>query len=198
MISISIIVITSIISFLALNSETTFGKMTLMPREMNNKEYFRLISSGFIHGDYRHLIFNMLTLYFFGSILEKSILGPFEFLIFYLSAMLLGNLIAFQKYRNSSDYQACGASGAVAAVMFAIVLYEPWSKIYLHFFIPIYYILFAVGYLVYSYYMDKRVSDSRIAHDIHFYGSLAGLSYMLIFHPNCLSVFIQKLQNHPF
>ncbi len=199
MISILIIVVTCIVSFACFSNEANFQKLAFIPYEINNsnKWSFRFISHGFVHADIGHLFFNMLTLYFFGTIVETTIMSPTEFVLFYLGSMAFAALIPYQKHKNNPQYISCGASGAVSAILFVMVFYQPWSKIYLHFFIPIYYVVFAIGYLAYSWYMDRQ-NKGRIAHDVHLYGALFGISYILISHPESLNIFIEKLKHHPF
>jgi membrane associated rhomboid family serine protease len=160
-------------------------------------EYFRFISHMFVHADIGHLAFNMITMYFFGSEVERVFGSTTEFVIFYLLAGAMASLPAFQKNKLNSSYVSVGASGAISAIMFVLVLYSPWSVIYLKFIIPIYYILFAVGYLAYCTYQSKHATDN-VAHDVHLWGALFGLSYMLIVHPESLSIFLTKITDVPF
>lgn len=193
-----IIVFTCVLSIFCFSNENTFEKLTLVPYLIAHQanQAYRLISHAFIHANLGHLAFNMLTLFFFGRELEKILL-PVEYLAFYLCALLLSSLPSYQTHRSDPDYRAVGASGAVSAVMFALVLYAPWSVIYLKFIIPIYFIIFALGYLAYSYYQSSRSNDG-IAHDVHLWGALFGMAYMLIFHPSSLRVFLDQLLNPPF
>jgi membrane associated rhomboid family serine protease len=199
MITISIIIVTCVVSFMCFSNESLFRQLAFYPYEINRSVglSFKFISHGFVHADIGHLFFNMLTLYFFGSIIEKSIMSQTEFLFFYLGTMALASAIPYQKHKDNPEYISCGASGAVSAILFVMVFYEPWSTIYLHFFIPIYYLLFAVGYLAYSWYMDRQ-NSGRIAHDVHLYGALFGIAYILILHPESLTIFLDKLKNPPF
>jgi membrane associated rhomboid family serine protease len=139
----------------------------------------------------------MLTLFFFGSEVEKGILSPAEFIVFYLMAILFSSLPSYQKNKANPQYIAVGASGAVSAIMFVMVLFQPWSVIYLKFIIPIYFILFAFGYLAYSYYQGKK-GNSNIGHDAHLYGALFGLAYMLVVHPGSLRLFLDRIVEVPF
>jgi membrane associated rhomboid family serine protease len=199
MITILIISVTTLISFIAFSNEIVFRKFAFKPYEINKSGKLSLgfLTHGFIHADIGHLFFNMLTLYFFGSNIEKSIMSETEYSIFYLSAIVFASAIPYQNHKENPNYISCGASGAVSAVLFVLVFYEPWSKLYLHFFIPIYYILFAIGYVVYSWYMSKKNAD-RIAHDVHLYGALFGIAYILLIHPESLSILLEKLKHHPF
>lgn len=194
-----IIGLTALVSLIALGNQDTFDKLSLIPYRIkrNKSEWFRILSHGFIHGGIGHLAFNMLTLYFFGPILENRIMSPMEFLLFYLSAIVFASLVTYQNNKDNESYAACGASGAVSAVLFVLVFYEPWSKLYLYFAIPVYFILFALGYLGYSLYMSKK-ENNRIAHDVHFYGALYGIAYTLLMHPESLRIFINKISRLPF
>ncbi len=198
-ISYCIIALTVGTSIYTFSNAQIFDKLAFYPYLIKRRpsESFRFISHGFIHGDYGHLLFNMVTLYFFGPLVEESIMSKTEFTLFYLSSMILASSAAYQTNQDNQDYRACGASGAISAILFVLVFYEPWSVLYISFFIPIYYILFAIGFLMYSWYMDKK-STGRIAHDTHLYGALVGIAYTLLFHPESLSIFLQKIKHLPF
>lgn len=173
-------------------------RLSYIPFRINKfQEWYRFISHAFVHNDFGHLLFNMLTLFFFGREVEHVFSSTTEFVLFYLSAILIAVLPSYGKHKLNEHYVAVGASGAVAAVMFVLVLYAPWQIIYLKFFIPLYYILFAVGYLVYCTYQSKHAKD-QIAHDVHLWGSLYGLAYTLLFHPESFSIFIEKMKHPPF
>jgi membrane associated rhomboid family serine protease len=191
--------ITALISFLCFTNHELFNKLSFIPSIMKGKaaEYYRFLSHMFIHADLGHLAFNMITLFFFGPEVERVFQSNTEFIIFYLSAGILASLPSFQKQKNNPSYVGIGASGAISALMFVLVLYAPWSVIYIKFIIPVYYILFAVGYLIYCTYQMKHAKDN-IAHDIHLWGALFGIAYMLVFHPSCISIFLEKIQEAPF
>lgn len=199
MITIGIIVITSIISLLAFRDAALFDRLCLNPYLMHRDktQYHRLFTVAFIHASPAHLIFNMITLFFFGWGLEGKIFSELQFLALYASAIVLSCADEYARQKDNADYKACGASGAVAAVMFAQVLFAPWGVIYLKFFIPIYFVLFAVGYLIYSYYMQSRSTDN-IAHGIHLWGSLYGIAFTLLVKPVSLSLFFESIQHPPF
>ena len=168
-----------------------------LPDAGNKDEYFRFVSVGFVHGDIGHLLFNMLTLYFFGRELEAHIFSETQFILFYISAIMLSCADEYVKQKNNPGYRACGASGGVSAVIFAMVLYEPWGVVYLKFIIPIYFILFAAGYLGYSYYMSKKNVDN-IGHGIHLWGALYGIAFTLLCKPESLSIFMDTIRKPPF
>lgn len=199
MITIGIIVITVIISLMAFSNHELFEKLCLNPYLMHRKkgEFFRFISVGFVHADAGHLIFNMLTLFFFGRAIEDHIFSELQFLLFYFSALVLSSVHEYSKQKDNPEYKACGASGAVSSVLFAMVLFQPWGVIYLKFIIPIYFVLFAAGYLAYSYYMQNRAKDN-IAHGVHLWGALYGIGYTLLLKPEALRTFLNEIQRPPF
>lgn len=199
MITIGIITLNVILSLFCFSNKGAFDKLSFVPQQMakDSTQSYRFLSHAFIHADVGHLLFNMLTLYFFGSELENGVLSPLEYILFYLASIVFSSLPSYQKNRDNPDYTAVGASGAVSAVMFSLVLFSPWSVIYLKFVIPIYFVLFACGYLAYSYYQSKNSQDN-IAHDVHLWGALFGIAYMLIVHPASLRIFLDQITNPPF
>lgn len=199
MLTIGIIVITSIVSIIAMRNEAVFNSLCLYPYVMKDKrkEAFRFVSVGFIHADFGHLFFNMLTLYFFGTQLEGHVFSETQFIIFYTSAIVLSCLNDYAKQKDNPDYRACGASGAVSAVLFALVLFRPWGIVYIKFIIPVYFILFAIGYIAYSYYMSKK-NEGNIAHGIHLWGALYGIAFTLLLKPESLREFIETIKDPPF
>ncbi len=196
-----IIIVTVLISLAAFNNEKIMNDLILYPRRMQEpKEYYRLVSSGFIHADMMHLFFNMFALYFFGRNVETiyAVLGfpKYAFLILYLLGIVVASLPSFFKHRNDAYYRSLGASGGVAAVLFAFVYFAPWETIYV-WFIPIPAILAAIAYLVYSAYMSKKSGDN-INHDAHFYGAVFGFAFTLLFEPSHGMLFIRQLMQPHF
>lgn len=198
MIAIIIIAFTCILSIFCFKNRAKFEELAFEPYKINqNKnEYLRFISHAFIHADYWHLFVNMLTLFFFSSSIEGRIMGSSEFILFYLSAIIVAVIPSYQKNKYNPSYRAVGASGAVSSIVFFLVLYEPWNIVYLKFFIPIYFILFAPLFLLYSSYQNKKGTDN-VAHDVHIWGALYGLAYALIIHPESLRIFIKSMQTPP-
>ncbi len=195
-----IIGVTAVISFICFSNRELFVKLAFIPyiiKQNPLKEAYRFISHGFVHSDYGHLIFNMLTLYFFGPSMEYLLNSGSEFLVFYLSSMAAAGAFSYYRHRNQANYIAVGASGAVSAVVMALVLVVPWQTIYISFFVPIYFVLYALFFFIYSAYMDRKSSDN-IAHDVHIAGALYGLLYMAILHPRSLEIFWEQVQHPPF
>jgi membrane associated rhomboid family serine protease len=149
---------------------------------VRNSEYWRLLSSGFVHANFSHLFFNMLTFYFFAFALERRI-GSTLFLALYVLGLLLSNLGTSYRHRNEPDYASLGASGAISAVLFAAIVYFPTSSLYIMPIpVPIPAPLFAVLYLAYSYYQSRH-STGRINHDAHIGGAITGLVFVAVTDP---------------
>jgi membrane associated rhomboid family serine protease len=194
-----IIIVTALISISAFNNGRIYNDLIMYPPAINRGQYYRLLTSGFIHADFMHLIFNMLTLWFFGKVLEERYFmyfGKFTFLIFYLAAITLSDLPSYIKHKNNSSYASLGASGGVSAILFAYIILAPWSTIYL-FFLPVPAIVFGVVYLVYSQYMARKGGDN-INHDAHFWGAVIGVAGVLILDNEAIPRFIQLIQQPEF
>ncbi len=197
-----IIGFTCIISFLALNNQYLFVKLKHWPyEEARQGEYYRWLTSGFLHGDIMHLIFNMITLYFFGGIVEHWFttvfpnIGGLIFLLFYLIAIVAASSATFLKYRESPGFASIGASGAVAAVLFASILIYPTipiNFIFLPFFdIPGF--IFGIFYLWFSAYEAKRGRDN-IDHTAHYYGAIFGFFFPILLEPRLVPLFFYQLE----
>jgi len=189
-ISIGIIALTVIVSLLAFNNRELFRRMVFSPYDIKHfKNSYRFLSYGLIHADWVHLLVNMMVLYSFGRIVEASYIGLFGikgilyYLLLYIGGIALSTLPSYGKHKNDYSYTAVGASGAVSAVVFASIIFSPLSKIYI-FPLPIGIpaILFAVLYLVYSWYMGKKNLDN-VGHDAHFWGAIFGFVFTIILKP---------------
>ncbi|NMM49751.1 rhomboid family intramembrane serine protease [Marinigracilibium pacificum] len=197
--TIILIGLTVVLSFYAWNNQDKYYRWMMNPYQVERKkQYDRFLLSGFIHSDYVHLGFNMFTLYFFGSNLEdyylRSIVGgdaSYIFIALYLVAIVVSEIPTFLKHRNTPGYNSLGASGAVAAVIFSTIIFDPWNKIYV-FFIPVPGILFGGLFLAYSWYQTKNARDN-INHDAHFYGAVFGIIFTLILEPGLFGSFLNEL-----
>ena len=142
----------------------------------------RWVSSGFLHVDWKHFAFNMITLYFFADIIISQ-LGVFNFYLVYLIGLLAGNLLSFYFHKNEPRYSAVGASGAVTGILYAAILLNPGMSLYLYFIpIPIPSYIVGVGYLLFSIYGIKT-RLGNIGHDAHFGGAVGGFCLTLIVAP---------------
>ncbi|SHK37371.1 rhomboid family intramembrane serine protease [Chryseobacterium polytrichastri] len=180
-----IIIATSVISFIAFNNISIFEKYKFnVGAIQNRKEYIRLLSAGFLHADIMHLVFNMMTLYFFAPIVVEGF-GNLGFLIIYFGSILLGNIFSLFLYQKQPWYSAIGASGGVSGILFASIAMIPALKIYM-FFIPIGIpgFIFGLLYFSYSVYMmlNPRQQDN-IGHAAHLGGAFFGLVYAIVNQP---------------
>lgn len=192
--TILLLIITCVVSFLAFQNQQLQSRLMLYPVVMRTpREAYRLISAGFVHMDVVHLVFNMVSFFFFGQFLEGEI-GSQLFLMLYLSAILVANLPGYYKQMANPNYAALGASGGVAAIIFASIYLHPWEEIYLFFKIPIPALVFAIIYLIYSYVMSKK-PEQRIGHDAHFWGSVYGFVFMIIIDNTHGASFLHQLMN---
>ena len=169
-----------------------------------NNEWYRAITSGFLHADFVHLFFNMFTLYFFGRNIEIilnvfNLGGTFTYLSLYLSSIVISDLPCYFKNKDVYSYRSLGASGAVSAVVFATILFSPWSSIYLYGAVKISAALYAVLFIVYCIYMGKKGNDN-INHDAHLWGALFGLAFTLLLvairQPELLNNILEEMK-HP-
>ena len=196
-ITLAIIVVTSLVSWLGFNNEALRSALILWPPAVTRRhEYHRFLGYGVVHADFVHLLFNMFTLYFFGRLMEgfyAQYLGAMGFLWFYLSALVVSALPSYLKHRHDPDYATLGASGAVSAVLFAFILLRPWETIYVYF-IPVPAIIFAALYTGYSVYMNHRKAD-RVNHSAHLAGAAYGVLFTVLMEPRVLAHFMAELTN---
>lgn len=197
-ITLIIIVITSIVSFMALKNGRLMNDLILWPPAITRQhEYHRLVTYGVVHADFSHLFFNMLTLYFFGQVMEGFFaghLGGFGFALFYIGGLVVSILPTYIKNRSNPNYRSLGASGAVSAVLFSYVLLAPWQRIIV-LVIPMPAIVYAVLYTGYSIYMDRR-GQGYINHSAHLWGAAYGVIFTLLMDQRVLPYFLDQL-THP-
>lgn len=200
-ITLLIIAATVLISLSGFNNRDFANKAIFSPYQIQeSNEWYRFITSGFLHADFLHLAVNMYVLYMFGDILEQSFqalfgtFGPLLYLLLYLLAIPLSSITTYLKHRHNPMYRSLGASGAVSAVLFAYILIFPTSTLSL-LFLPIQFpaVLLGVGYLIYSYVMGKRGGDN-INHEAHFYGALFGIAFTLVLEPRLALLFVDQVR----
>ncbi len=168
-----LIIVTVIFSYQGFNNPSFFEKYKFSVAGIRAGEYYRLITSAFLHADWNHLFVNLITLYFFGDYIVAR-LGVTGFLIIYFGGVALGNYLAYYMHKNDLWYSAIGASAGVNAVVFSAITLDPTMTLYLMFFFPIPGILFALGYLWYTVKGSQNL-NSRIGHEAHFGGAIAGV-----------------------
>ncbi|WP_214072904.1 rhomboid family intramembrane serine protease [Mucilaginibacter sp. dw_454] len=188
-----IFVLTLITSIMAFSNPEWFGMMMFHPYSVYRKErVYTLLTSGLIHRDYMHLAFNMLSYYFFAFALEGMI-GHWQFALLYVASLILSDLPTLAKHKNDYHYHSLGASGAISAVVFSFIMYQPMVMmmiIPLPIQIPA--ILFGVLYLVYCHFASKYSRDN-INHDAHLFGALCGVAITLILNPGLAPVFVHSV-----
>ena len=202
-----IIVLTCLISYQAFNNPEMRAKLMFRPVDINNGEYYRFFTSGLIHGDFSHLLFNMWALYIFGETVESifvhpnglfgPVMGRVAFIAFYFSAIVIANIPSYFRYKDNYAYSALGASGATSALSLMYILFSPWDWFI---FPPLPGILIGVGFLWYSSYMDKNGTDN-IGHNAHLTGAIYGIAFILIasaiLQPGLLHLMVERLMAGP-
>jgi len=184
-VTIGIILITVLFSIKGFNDVTFFNRYKFQIGPIVQKEYVRLLSSGFLHVDVSHLLFNMLTLYFFADVIIYN-LGHLNFVLIYFISLLTGNILTYLYHKNNVNYSAVGASGAVSGVLFAAILLFPNMSLYIMFIpIPIPAYVVGIGYLAYTVFgMKKQLGN--IGHSAHLGGAIAGIVICLILLPELI------------
>lgn len=190
-----ILLIIFVLSVIAFEKPSLKEELLLQPyRIVLEKRYYMLLTGGFVHNDWLHLIFNAVTFYFFAIPLEQ-IVGTEFFLVIYFGSLLASSIPdVVMEWRNPT-FRTLGASGAISGAMFAFILHAPSSKISL-FLLPIGIPapIFALLYFAYTYYAAKQGMDS-INHNAHLWGAIAGLGITIFLSPNVLSDFISYYLN---
>ena len=198
--TIIIIIITVIVSLLAWQNDKLFKRLIFYPPAVNQGQWDRFLTHGFIHADSTHLLFNMFTLYFFGRAIEglySSFLGGFGFVAMYLLAIIVAIIPSYLKNKHNPNYLSLGASGGVSAVLFAYILIAPWNTLYLIAVLPIPAIIFAIAYVAYSIYANKK-GNSNINHLAHLWGGAFGVVATILLEPNVIPHFINALLHPSF
>ena len=199
--SVNIIIIFSIaaVSFLGFSNQTLFLKFLFKPNSiLKDKEWYRFISSAWLHADYMHLFVNLVVLFSFGNYLEYFLNVYYEeqssvlYLFLFLGSTVVSHIPSYVKHKSNIKYQAVGASGGVSGILFAYILINPLSMLELYLFIPIPAIVFGILYLWYSYYMSKKNMDN-IGHEAHIYGALGGMILITIIKPGIWVSFFNQL-----
>ncbi len=184
MATIAIIVANVIISLKGFNDFSFFEKYKFNIAGIRKGENIRMFSSGFLHADFSHLLFNMITLYFFANVVIIS-LGVVKFILIYLASLVFGNLLSFFFHKEEFHYSAIGASGAVMGILYSAILFDP-NAMLIVFVIPMKAWIFGILFLLFSIYGMKK-SIGNIGHDAHFGGAIAGYVLTIAFAPYLLN-----------
>lgn len=181
-----LIIINVIISYKGFTNDLFFeGYKFEVDKILINKDYKRLITSGFLHVSWPHLIFNMISLYFFSGI--ESYLGTVSFLIIYFASMIGGKLLSLLIHKNHGEYSSVGASGAICGIIFASIAVFPGFNIGffgLPFAIPGW--VYGLIYVLYSIYGIRSRKDN-IGHEAHLGGALIGMLIALLMRPSAFA-----------
>lgn len=195
------IAISAIFSFLAFSNQSLFDNLKFNPYIiLNRKQWYRFFSYSVIHADWMHLMINMFVLYSFGGIVERYFVNYFDskgylyFGLLYIGSVFMSVVPSFEKHKKNAYYNAVGASGAVSAVVFSNIIFNPMGKIgfmFLPFAMPSF--VFGLLYLVYSAYMSRKGTDN-IGHDAHFFGALFGMMFTIAVKPALFMSFIYQIR----
>ena len=195
-IAVFILLLTIATSLIAWQYADLFRLFVLHPFSLvRERKYYTLLTSGLIHADVGHLFFNMFSFYFFalGKYGLERAAGSWRFLIIYLASLILSDISTVLKHRDDPAYFCLGASGAVTAVIFSFIIYEPNAKIGLMFIpIPVPAPIFGILYVAYSYY-SARYRQTRVNHAAHLWGAISGLALTLVLDPPAFSRFLHVL-----
>jgi membrane associated rhomboid family serine protease len=176
--------------------QSLLSKLAFKPRDiLHGGQWYRMLTGGFVHGSSGHLAFNMITLFFFGPVVEAR-LGSLAFLLVYFGAEFSAHALTLRLHRDTPGYSAVGASGAIAGLVFSFCLFRPFENIYLFFAIGIPAWLFALGFVAFSTMaMRKRQQGALggIAHEAHLGGAIGGLLLTILLKPEALRIFMGQI-----
>ncbi|KXK39185.1 MAG: rhomboid family intramembrane serine protease [Saprospiraceae bacterium] len=195
-----IVIITCLISIACFNNRLLFDQLKHYPAvEAQRGQYYRWITSGFVHGDLIHLFVNMFVMYSFGHYIEQylvahfgSPVGQILYVFSYLLIIVMADISTFYKHRNNPYFSSVGASGGVSGILIMYIMINPWSMLGLYMIIPVPAIIFGVMYLWYSTWAAKNQAGI-IDHDAHFFGAVAGALILIIIRPVAVVEFVQRL-----
>lgn len=195
-----IIGITVAVSWYSFDKPQLLTKLLLNPYAvLRNREYYRFITSGFVHANFSHLLWNMFSFYFFGMVVEYyfgylfGAMGSLLFILLYLIAIIISDMPSYFKHKDNPGYNSLGASGGVAAVVFASILFQPTQNICLYAVLCFPGFIFGIAYLIGSYYYGKK-GKSNINHAAHIYGALVGLVFCVILFPRIVPLFFEQIK----
>ncbi len=196
-----IVIITVLVSLAAFSNRQLMSKLIFNPYLVSHrKEWYRFITSGFIHADGMHLFFNMFVFFSFGTVVEGyygdvfPVNGTFYFILLYLGGLVISIAPTYAKHKDNYSYNALGASGAVSSVLFTAILFNPLAPVYIFNIIKLPGVVAGVGYLIAEYYLSKKGADN-VNHDAHIWGAIFGLVYTIGLKPILFLEFFQNLMN---
>jgi len=200
-VTIVIIVATIGISLYTMGQSSLLYSFMMNPYMITHRgQYYRLVTSGLIHKDHMHLLFNMFSFYFFGTQLEYIFtyifggLGEVYFIALYILGIIVSDVPTLLKHRNNHSYNSLGASGAVSAVIFGCILFQPLQDICLYGVLCFPGFILGSIYLIYSYMSAKKSRDG-INHDAHLYGAIFGIVFCIVIYPDSVRIFIEQMMD---
>ncbi len=201
-ITVILIILTAGISIYGFNKPDFLYRWMFIPYQIKNYgQWDRFVTSGFIHKDYMHLLFNMFTFYFFGGVVEQllayrfgQILGGVLFVAFYLAGIVISDIPTYLKNQDNRHYRALGASGGTAATVFASIIIMPLSDICLFGIVCLPGFILGGLFLIYSYLKGKN-QDDAINHDAHLYGAIFGIVFIFVLFPYSVLDFFDQIKN---
>jgi membrane associated rhomboid family serine protease len=199
-ITLLIIIFTVLVSYQGFSKYVLIDRLKHSPaREFSQKEYYRLLTSGFVHADWTHLIVNMFVLYSFGGFIENFFVHEFGllqgriiFTAFYLLNIVLANIPTALRFKYNYAFSSIGASGAVSGIIFVFILLNPWAMLLLFFIIPVPAIIAGIGYLIYSSWAANK-GHGRLDHSAHFAGAIAGMLMAILLKKEIVGYFFNHL-----
>lgn len=183
--TLALILLNVVVTMKGFGDSRFFDRYKFQVGAIKARQWDRMFTSGFLHVDNRHLLFNMVTLYFFANVVIYAF-GDWRFLLIYAVSLFTGSLLALSFHRNEPYYSAVGASGAVTGILYSAILLQPDMTLALMFIpIPLPAYVLGILYLLYSIYgMKTRVGN--IGHTAHFGGAIGGYATTLVFSPYLL------------
>lgn len=194
-----LMIVIGLVTYIAWKKPELHNKLMLNPYQtVRGRQYWRLLTSGFVHNGPLHLFLNLFTLYFFGAAIERIFnvyfheMGVVLYLTLFITSVVVANLPTMFKHRNNPNYNSLGASGGVSALVLAFILFDPIRDLCLYAIICLPgYILGAI-FIVYSIIMGKRGRDN-INHDAHLWGAVYGVAFVLILRPSTIQTFLYAI-----
>jgi len=196
-----------LIAINAIVSISAFSRTELMARYQFNaymihhrKQWYRFITHAFLHADWTHLIVNMFVLFSFGNSVERWLgryfgdVAPLIYLGLYFTSIVVASVSTYRKNKDNHWYNAVGASGAVSAVLFSGIVFDPFNELLIYGIIPVTSIIFAVLYIAYSIYSSRNANDN-VNHDAHLWGSIYGVVFTLLLNPAITAEFFTQIQD---
>lgn len=196
-----IIGITTLISLYAFKAPGLLSVCMMNPYSISQKQqYYRFLSSGFVHNDHVHLLWNMFSFYFFGTAIEREFQVLFGtsaglyFIALYLLGIIVSDLPTYFKHKDNPNYNSLGASGGVSAVIFAFIIFEPLALICIYIALCMPGFILGILYIIFSWYQARKSNDN-INHDAHLYGALFGFIFCVIVAPSSIGDFFEQIIN---